>query len=139
MRTLIPLLVLSLVSTVSAAEAPGKPTYERLCISCHAADGKGDADMAKALQLDPEKLNLGRPEVAGAAREDLKKSILDGKNKMQAFAKRLEPAEVDPLVDYVLQLSKAIRAAVEKPVKTAPPAKPDGVGDKPAIRSPERR
>ena len=46
MRTLIPLLVLSLVSTVSAAEAPGKPTYERLCISCHGADGKGDADMA---------------------------------------------------------------------------------------------
>lgn len=89
-----------------ADEAPsGKATYEKFCKSCHGVDGTGNAKMAKALKVAPEKLNLGP--AASKPRDEVKKITLDGKDKMPAYAKKLKTEEVEPLIEYTLGLAQS--------------------------------
>jgi mono/diheme cytochrome c family protein len=90
---------------VLAADAPAAPagqaTYERLCKSCHGDNGRGNPAKATALKLEPELLNLARPEALAMTREERRKVLLEGKGKMPAYGKKLQPADVDPLLDHV--------------------------------------
>jgi len=110
MKRIIPrvITVLMLSSTVAWAH-PGQAAYDKMCKSCHGVDGAGNEAKAKMLKLDPAKLNLGRPEGASLTKDDLKKIILEGKDKMPSYAKKLTAAEVDPVVDLTAELAKAIR------------------------------
>jgi mono/diheme cytochrome c family protein len=111
MRTWVATVIVVLLAAagVTRADAPGKASFDKLCQSCHAADGSGNAQKAKVLKIDPQLLNLGREEVSKLSRADLKKILLDGKGKMPAYQKKLAPADVDPLLDYALELAKALR------------------------------
>jgi mono/diheme cytochrome c family protein len=98
------------VAPVDADESPaGKAAYDRLCASCHGPDGRGNPGKAKALKLDPKVLNLGRPEVAKLSREELRRILLEGKDKMPAYEQKLAPAEVDPVLDHAMKLAEEIR------------------------------
>ena len=108
MRRFLLLLALSL-PTVAVADDAGKAAYDKMCASCHGADGKGNPDKAKALKIDANLLNLGRPESKDLTRDQLKEVLLNGKDKMPGYAKKLKPAEVDPVLDYTIGLAKAIR------------------------------
>ncbi len=109
-RRLITFLIAVMPVFVSTgARADGKATYDRLCASCHAADGRGNPEKAKALEIDPELLNLGRPAAADLTREELRTILLEGKDKMPAYEQKLKPAEVDPVLDYAIELARKIR------------------------------
>ena len=110
MRSLLLAAVMSL-SLPAIAFADGKATYTKMCVSCHGADGKGNPTKAGILKLDPAVLNLGRPESASATRDQLKEMIIKGKGKMPAYEKKLTAEEVDPVLDYAMQLAAAIRGA----------------------------
>jgi mono/diheme cytochrome c family protein len=102
-------LVLVSISASARAHAEGKATYDRLCASCHGADGRGNVEKAKALKIDPELLDLGRPAVAGLTRDQLRSILLEGKDKMPAYEQKLKPAEVDPVLDYAIELARNTR------------------------------
>jgi mono/diheme cytochrome c family protein len=108
MRRFLLLVILSLPAAAVADDA-GKATYDKMCASCHGPDGKGNPDKAKALKIDPNLLNLGRPEGKDIPPDKLKEVLLNGKEKMPGYAKKLKPAEVDPVLDYAIGLAKAIR------------------------------
>lgn len=98
------------LESASAQVPAGKATYERLCVSCHGADGAGNPEKAKALKIDAALLNFGRPEVVGLSREERRKIVLTGKDKMPAYAKKLKPHEIDPVLDYSIELARKLCA-----------------------------
>jgi mono/diheme cytochrome c family protein len=103
------LLMAAILCLPAIAAADGKATYDKMCASCHGADGKGNESKAKMLKIDAAVLNLGRPESAKQSRDELKTLLLSGKGKMPAYEKKLQPADVDPVLDYAIELAKAIR------------------------------
>lgn len=108
MKTVVGTTLLALMLSGTAfAAAP--EAYDKQCKSCHGADGAGVEARAKILKIDPQKLNLGRAENASATRDEQKKILLEGKDKMPAYAKKLKPEEVDPVLDYAISLGKALR------------------------------
>ena len=47
-------LILAAVGFVAAAPDPtGKATWDKNCVKCHGADGKGNAKIATTLKLEP--------------------------------------------------------------------------------------
>jgi mono/diheme cytochrome c family protein len=100
-----------LLALPSVALADGKEVYDKMCASCHGADGRGNEAKAKILKLDPATLNLGRPETAASTRDQLKDILVKGKAKMPAYEKKLAAADVDPVLDHAMKLAAAIRGA----------------------------
>jgi cytochrome c553 len=49
MKTLIPLIVAALALTAAARAGDVKAIYEKECVKCHGADGKGETKMGKKL------------------------------------------------------------------------------------------
>lgn len=87
-----------------AAEAPaGKGIYDKQCVSCHAADGKGNPDIAKA--LGEKGLNLVSKEVAQKSDAQLLKVITEGAGKMPA-AKGLSKDDEKAILSYTRSLAK---------------------------------
>jgi mono/diheme cytochrome c family protein len=98
-----------LFAPLGAGADPGKTTYDKMCATCHGADGRGSEAKAKALKLDPEKLNLGRDEVAKQTRDEKRAITAKGAGKMPGYEKKLDAAELDAVIDYTMQLIAAIR------------------------------
>lgn len=95
------------IAHASAPAGPREPQaiYDKLCKSCHAEDGRGNAAKAKTLKIDPALLNLGRPGTENLTPEELKTIILEGKEKMPSYKSKLKPEEVDPLVELSAKLA----------------------------------
>lgn len=90
----------------ASATLPGQATYDKMCKSCHAADGRGNAQKATTLKIDAAKLDLAREEVKDLPRDEKRRILLEGKEKMPAYAKKLKPEEVDAVLDYALKLAE---------------------------------
>ena len=103
------ILVLSLeiilLSPLWAAEAKGgKAIYDKLCISCHGADGKGNPAMTKG--FGEKELNITTKETAQKKDDELLKVIAEGKGKMPASGKGLSKEEQKQLLGYMRSLTK---------------------------------
>ena len=98
-------VVLGLVTPAWSAEAKaGKATYDKLCVSCHGADGKGNPAMTKV--LGEKELNIVTKEASKKKDEELLKVITDGRGKMPASGKGLSKQEQRDLLTYVRSLAK---------------------------------
>ncbi|HEY7221729.1 MAG TPA: cytochrome c [Candidatus Binatia bacterium] len=88
---------------LAADVAPGKAAYEKSCVGCHGADGKGNPAMAKA--LGEKGLNLTSKEAKGKSDAELLKVIAGGAGKMPA-SKNLSAEEQKQVLSYVRSLMK---------------------------------
>ena len=76
--------------------------FEKSCVGCHGADGKGNPAMAKI--LGEKGLNLTAKEVAQMTDEKLLKVIAEGAGKMPAA--KLNKDEQKQTLGYVRSLAK---------------------------------
>jgi cytochrome c oxidase subunit 2 len=97
-------LAAALIAPAASADDAGKAPYDKLCASCHGADGAGSPAMAQA--FGDANLDLTGPQVAGRKDEELVKIIAEGKGKMPAAGKSLSPAEQQAVIAYVRSLAK---------------------------------
>jgi cytochrome c5 len=84
--------------------ADGKATYQKLCVSCHSADGKGNPVMAKA--FGEKALNIATKETAKKSDEELLKVITEGRGKMPASGKSLSKQQQKQLLEHTRSLAK---------------------------------
>ncbi|HEY1269689.1 MAG TPA: c-type cytochrome [Candidatus Binatia bacterium] len=95
-------LAAALSARAAAADDAGKAAYDRLCVSCHGADGKGNPAMAEA--FGGANLDIANQQVAGKRDEELMKIIADGRGKMPAAGKSLSPADQQAVIAYIRSL-----------------------------------
>lgn len=101
-------VVVAAFAATSMFAADAKATYEKECLKCHGADGKGDTKMGKKLGAkdysDP-KVQAALKDEAGikAIREGLKDK--DGKVLMKPDP-NISEAEAKALVDYMRTFKK---------------------------------
>ena len=91
-------------SAWSAEAKAGKATYDKLCVSCHGADGKGNPAMVKA--MGEKGLNLVSKEVQSKKDDQLLKVIVEGEGKMPASGKNLSKQEQKDVLAYTRSLAK---------------------------------
>ena len=99
------LLTVAGAGTAWSADAKaGKATYEKLCVSCHGADGKGNPAMAKA--MGEKGLNIVGKDTQGKKDDQLLKVITEGAGKMPASGKNLSKQEQTDVLSYTRSLAK---------------------------------
>jgi mono/diheme cytochrome c family protein len=91
-------------SAWSAEAKAGKATYDKLCASCHAADGKGNPGMAKV--MGEKELNVVDKETTAKKDDVLLKVIVEGAGKMPASGKNLSKQEQTDVLSYMRSLAK---------------------------------
>jgi mono/diheme cytochrome c family protein len=82
----------------------GKATYDKLCVSCHGADGKGNPAMVKA--MGEKGLNLVGKDTRSKNDDALLKIIVDGSGKMPPSGKNLSKQEQKDILNYTRSLAK---------------------------------
>ena len=102
--------------------AAGKAIYERLCVSCHGADGRGGR-LAGMLPVPPR--NLADPAyMQGRTTEHLFVVVKDGSaaaglsNAMPGFGSQLDDPDIRSTVAYVQTLAQAAPTAPAETEKT---------------------
>jgi mono/diheme cytochrome c family protein len=99
------LLTFAASSGAWAAEAKvGKATYDKLCSSCHGADGKGNPAMTKV--MGAKELNIVSKNVQAKKDDELLKVIVEGAGKMPASGKSLTKSEQKDVLSYTRSLAK---------------------------------
>ena len=88
---------------LAADSSQGKAVYEKSCVGCHGADGKGNPAMAKV--LGEKGLNIATTDVAKKSDAQLLKVITEGAGKMPA-QKNISKDDQKRVVDYVRSLAK---------------------------------
>ncbi len=88
----------------SADAKAGKATYDKLCVSCHGADGKGNPGMAKA--MGEKELNIVDQESLAKKDDVWLKVIVEGAGKMPASGKNLSKQEQADVLSYTRSLAK---------------------------------
>ena len=88
----------------ASADEAGKKLYQRDCQSCHGPDGAGNAQLAKALQVDI-------PPITGAVLKQKENAeilhiIAEGQGKMPGFAKKLSAEEQGQVLEYIKTLGQ---------------------------------
>ena len=83
--------------------------YATYCARCHGERGEGKGD---SLTLYPRLDLLASPMVRRGDRAAVRQRIREGYGPMPGFARRLDPPEVERLVDFTFQLG---RNAKERP------------------------
>jgi len=91
-------------SAWSAETKAGKATYDKLCVSCHGADGKGNPAMAKV--MGEKQLNIVSKDTQAKKDAELLKVITEGAGKMPASGKSLNPQEQKDVLSYARSLAK---------------------------------
>ena len=97
-------IAVGLASPVMAGDADsGKAVFEKSCIGCHGADGKGNEKMAKIPGFE-KGLNIVGADVKKKSDEELLKIIAEGAGKMPAS--KLTKAEQKQALTYARSLAK---------------------------------
>jgi mono/diheme cytochrome c family protein len=86
--------------------AKGKAIYERLCIACHGAQGKGDGPAGEALM--PPAADLTSSTVEGKPDAELFHTIQNGRppTAMPAFKGQLSDQQIHNMVAYIRSLGR---------------------------------
>jgi mono/diheme cytochrome c family protein len=106
--TRVALLVATCVgvgAAVSAAQAQdAKQVYEKSCVMCHGAGGKGDGPASKAMKPPPQPFATG---LSGTSDADIAKVIKEGGKavgkaaSMPAYGSKLSDEQIQGLVQYI--------------------------------------
>lgn len=88
----------------SAETKAGKASYDKLCASCHAADGKGNPAMVKS--MGEKGLNLVTKDAQAKKDDEIVKIIVEGVGKMPASGKNLSKQEQKDVLTYTRSLAK---------------------------------
>lgn len=96
------------VGSASAAYAQdAKQTYEKTCVSCHGASGKGDGTVGKMLKPPPQDFAAA---LKGVGDADIAKIIKEGGKgvgkapTMPAYGAKLSDEQIQGLVQYIKAL-----------------------------------
>ena len=87
---------------LARSEDKSAAMYKQKCAACHGADGKGETPMGKANKLR----DFGSADVQKQTDSELTTIIENGKGKMPAYGKSLNPDQVKGLVVYIRSLAK---------------------------------
>lgn len=76
-----------------------------MCAVCHGPDGKGRAEIARAFQRAPARMDLTDAETRAKSAGEIRQTILAGRAPMPPFAGALSESELAAVVDYVRSLA----------------------------------
>ena len=102
--------VIGLTAQPAWAEAgdpvKGKAIYEKLCITCHGAQGKGDGPAGKMMM--PPAADLTSPKIKSKPDSDWLQAIRNGRppTTMPAFKGQLSEQQIYDVLTYVRGLGK---------------------------------
>lgn len=91
----------------------GRKLYQANCASCHGVNAKGATEAAKALQVDPLKLDLTRSQVVLKPTAELTRLISSGHGKMPKQKNWLTAAQIRSVISYLQSLQKAYASGKE--------------------------
>lgn len=95
---LIPVVWLSLAC---ARDRSGPGLYRSYCRRCHGAEGQGPD---REVKLYPYLNLLKSPMILRQDRAAVRQRIVEGHGPMPGFRRRLNPEELERLIDFTLQL-----------------------------------
>ncbi len=101
--SVVGLIVFAITPALAADAAAGHAVYDKKCKTCHAANGEGNAGLAKAMGVTIPP--LGSADVQKMSDADLKKVVTSGKGKMKPVT-GLSDADVDNVIAFVRTLKK---------------------------------
>jgi cytochrome c6 len=90
------------VQPLYAQDQAAAATYKSKCVICHGADGKGETPIGMKMGVH----DFASPEVKKQSDQELVQVITKGKNKMPAYASKLQDPEIKGLVTYIRELAK---------------------------------
>ena len=104
-------LVMGLQSQPAWAEPPGDPVkgkamYERLCITCHGARGKGDGPAGP--MMTPHPADFTSPKIKGKPDGELVQTIQNGKSgtSMAGFKGQLSEQQIHDVLAFIRSLGR---------------------------------
>ena len=87
---------------VLADNASIRPTYDKMCATCHGKDGSGDTTMGKKMNVRP----FSHPDVKKMTDAQLTEVTAKGKGKMPAYEKKLSAEQIKQIVKLVRDMGK---------------------------------
>jgi cytochrome c553 len=102
------ILVVCVAAAACASAADVKQNWEKHCLKCHGADGKGNTKMGKQSGVK----DYTDPKVQAEMKEEsalkiIKEGIVDkGKKKMDPYADKLSEQEIKELIAYMRAFKK---------------------------------
>ena len=87
-------------------QAKGKAIYDRLCSTCHGAQGKGDGPAGQMMR--PPAADLTSSKVKGQPDAELFQAIQNGRppTAMSAFKGQLSDQQIHDVVEYIRSLAR---------------------------------
>lgn len=117
-------------SSTPPAPSRGKAVYDKHCVECHGAEGKGDGPAAMTLMPHPRDFTLGRYKIRSTESgslptdADLMRTVKVGLpgTAMPGWDKLLPDGDIVAVVQYIKSLSPRFAAEQPEPIVASTPA-----------------